>query len=147
MNALYEALKYHLWNDGDVADLISDRVYPAGETPSNARLPFIVYSKPSSNQVRHQGGSSGLAQTVIRLNCWGLTARSAAEVRDAAFASLDEFTGSFGDPSDPLDVRLIVFEDEASDTDAPVDNTETGRFLETLDATVWHEVPVTPASS
>ena len=145
--ALYEALAYQLQNDAGVSALVGTRIYPAGTTPSNAASPYMTYGKTLTDPVRHQQGASNLTMTIVSINCWGMTPQSAVAVADAVYAALDEFAGDMGDPAAPLPVRLILIDQQSNDTTPPIDNTESGRFVETLELSVWHENQTTPAGS
>ena len=107
-----------------LAAQIGQRVYPTGQLPQNATLPYVSYQRYATTRIRHQGGRSGIAQASFQFDCIAETHLAAVQVADALFDALDEFKGAIGDGT--VSVVHCVADDERADWDSPVDATATG---------------------
>lgn len=67
-NALYSILS----NDAAVIALVSTRIYPM-QAPQGAALPYIAYSRDSTDHVEVLGGSHGLARAMVSIESFATT--------------------------------------------------------------------------
>lgn len=138
MSDIMAAFHNHLRDDAGVAALVSTRIYE-GIAPANAALPRVTLNRISSpSRSAHQGGSGGLVQARIQIDCWG--SQGAAEhvsVADAVRDALDGFMQStMGD--DVLDVRSVTLDAEWTEYDTPVNADESGIPRVIQEYLVWY---------
>jgi len=135
---LHTAIVYALKNDATVAGLVSTRIYPAGRVEQGAVLPYITIQKIDNLHTNHQSGSSSLAHARFQVDGWASTRVSAFKVYEAVKDVLDNFTGSLGDPSDPVDVKHAILDSDREDFLPPADASGRGAYRASMDFLFWH---------
>lgn len=102
-----------------VSGLVASRVYPV-IAPQNAALPYIVYSRNSTQNVNSASGYSGSAIAQITVSSWAKTYSGAKALADAVRAALNGWRDQGASPK--IDLASIV--DESDDLLAPEDGNE-----------------------
>jgi len=138
MASIKAALYYHLTNAATVTALVASRVYPMGNVPTSAALPYVSFTAITTGHEHHQTGPSALANPIIQIDAWAATDLSAWNVADAIRQSMDSTRGSFGDPADSATVRGLILQDERDEYISPSNSSEAGVFRRSMDFTIWH---------
>jgi hypothetical protein len=100
-NLLEYQLRLFLLNDGDVAALVADRVFPA-PAPQNSVMPLITLQRISTDRDYVLEGRTGLAGALIQIDCWADapeyagTYGTAKHVADTVRLKLESYFGYMG---------------------------------------------------
>lgn len=132
------ALYTYLVNNTAVSALVSSRVYPAGNVPTSASMPYITYQRIDNVHERHMEGSAGLAHPRYQLNIVADTELEAHGVVEAVRGALDSFRGELGEGSNMATVRGAFLEDDRDLPQTPTDATEAGPHGVAMDFIIWH---------
>jgi len=124
-----ELLLAALLGDAALGALVDDRVAWLMRDPDwKGRVPVVVLHRISGATDYHHDGPSGLAETLVQADCWGLDYSAAKHVawavRDVAYGLLTA----------PLQI-FVLSEADDFDTGDPADQT---LFRTRLDLRVWH---------
>lgn len=140
MATIQSSLRYHLVNTAAISTLISTRAYAVGEVPESVGTSdYIAWQIVTDALQKHQGGSAGLRELLLRLHCISTTERGASVLADAVRDSLTaQGRGAFGDPATPTTVRAMYEEITTSDYEPPTDASQRGMHSTPVDFTVWY---------
>lgn len=103
-------LTNRLKRNSAVRTLISSRVYPV-VAPSDASLPYLVYSRNSTEFINSSDGYTGSAIANITISSWASTYIGAKALADAVRAALDGWRDHGLSPK--IDLASIVNESDA----------------------------------
>ena len=123
-----------------VTDLVSTRIYPAGEAPKTITYPYVTYQRISNRHERHTQGGAALAAPRYEINCWAQSNLDAEAVADAIREAMNDFRGAFGS----VQSRGCFLESDDSDIEPPDDGSHVSKHVTRLDFTIWHTETATP---
>ena len=95
MPKLEDALYAYLSNDGNVAALVDDRIYPV-RLPEGTTLPAIAWQRVSAQRTYtfdSFANTSAYVQARVQFSCWAETAMEAFETGEAVLHALSGYTG------------------------------------------------------
>ncbi len=149
MSVINEPLRAHLLGDSSITDKVAQRVVAVGadlDLIQDAVFPYISFQRISSQRDKHLGGSSGVVNTRMQVNCWALTAAEAEDIGELVRLRLDDFRGTMTGTNDTLTVRRAVLEDDDDEPDAIGDASEGSRFRRRMDFVIIHTESLTTVS-
>lgn len=138
MVSIQGALFHYLTNNTGVKALVKSRVYPAGDVPSSATLPYVVYQKLGDEHQITQCAASNVAAARFQIDGYAASALTADAVYNALRAALDGYYGEMGATGATVHVERIFLESDNADFIPPSDASERGPHRVSLDVTVWH---------
>ena len=128
-----------------ITDLIGTPIqfYPL-QSPENATRPFMVYSLLNRDRDQSQGGESGLARTVVQIDCQADNYSDARAMEEALRAVFRRFYHRYFDTtnSDSTFVQSAEVTDAGDQDTPPSFQDETGVFHSVVDLELWYEEPV-----
>lgn len=78
-----------------ISDLVSDRVYPAGEAPHSPTLPYVVYERIATEPQSGIGGDfGGLERVDVAVDCFADLFDDAVAIAEAVCDAVDAETGA-----------------------------------------------------
>lgn len=126
-------LRSFLLGDGDIAALVSTRIYPEF-IPQNRPVPAIVYQRILKETPYHLGGQGTLVAPRIQLSCWADDPDTRATLAELVRNRISGYQGNLGGLSPLGETEGIIIVNELHDHES-----ETGRFRALLDVKVWHQ--------
>ena len=111
-----------------VAAICGTRGYPDA-LPINETLPAYTYAIVSDNSEHHMGGFAALAQARIQFDCFALTRKAANELGTAIRKAIQGERGTWGGEH----VRTCHKENEFTRYEPPLDGSDAGRYVKTID--------------
>lgn len=139
MSAAFEqALYYKLANTTGITNLVSTRIYPVGEAPSNATYPLIVWQRVGAVHQRHMVAANGLAHERYQFDAYGETALVVQQIADAMRAALEMYTGNMGESGSTVNVSRVFLENDAASYEPPESGGDKGYWRVRMDYTFWH---------
>lgn len=112
-------LTNRLQNNAAVTALVVRRVYPVA-APQDAALPFIVYSRQSTEFVNNAEGYPGTGIAHVSVVSWGSTYQEAKSLADVVRAALNGWRDQGLNPK--IDLSSII--DEADTILSPEEGSE-----------------------
>lgn len=109
----------------------SAAVYPAGNVPQNAVLPYLTYQLISEPREHAMGADPGIRQPRFQVSVWATGSTEARDIAVQVEAALSRFHGT---------VAGVLIQDvlKENETDLGRDAT-TLDYQRALDFVVWHE--------
>lgn len=106
--ALFEKLKSAAGTSVGVGTTLDPKRIYAMRAPQNAKEPFIIYQRVSSERWRHLQGPSGMVQAMMQIDFYHATYNGARDLALAMEAALDGFRGTvaYGGDSPQATVRF-----------------------------------------
>ncbi len=135
---LQPALFYQLSHDGTIIGLVSTRIYPAGDVPTGAKLPYITYQRIDAIHERHMTGGCNWVHARYQLDCWAMKPRDADEVFEAVKVALDNFRGIMGAGATVATIDGCFLESDSSGVEPPEDATQRGTARVSADFVIWY---------
>ena len=95
-------MRAHIAGTAGVIAAIGARLFP-DVAPSNAAVPYAVYTVTDENRNRHLRDESGFRRTTVEFRCHGATRSSAMSAAQAIIDSIGSgFTGTWATKTVPL---------------------------------------------
>jgi len=107
--------------DEGVLALVSTRIYPL-TAPQEAEMPFVVYTRVSSNRLYSLTGYSNLEYPRMQVDCYGVTYSEMKLLSEAVIAALRSSTTFGTEQDDPQE----MFEED-------------GTFRVSIDFAIWNQ--------
>lgn len=133
------ALYTHLRDDAGVSAIVGTRIYPMNAPPA-AVLPYVTFQVIALDDLRHMTGVVGVAETLMQLDSWGVSAGVARSLKEAIRTALHGFSGPMGDEA--LDVRSSTLRTARDDFERPAGGGTVGLYRVSQDFAIWHSVSV-----
>lgn len=132
--AVEKAIRSLLVDDGAVAALVADRVYPVRRKQGSA-LPAVVYQQITGVRDHTFAGPSGFVASRFQITCWAETYSGADVLADAVRPVLDGYAGTI----ESVVIQAIHLHDEADMPALVPDNEELNFHGKRLDFMVWYD--------
>ena len=131
------AIRQELVDDTAVAALAVARVYPQ-MAAQGAALPYLVYSRISTDRPRHLLSAAGITSARVQVDCYASTYSGAKTLADKVRLCLDGLRATtIGSGSSTLFVRHIALDSERDGFDNPIDGSQLGTHRIIQDFIVW----------
>ncbi len=134
-------LRTLLLNENTVKTLVGDRIFvnriPQRRVKDVRNQEHIVITQISSDENNSLDGTSELRFLDFDIDCKGPTSAKAEAVSAAVRAKIKDYTGTAGSQT----IAAVLFSGEADDFEPPTDDSDKGRYVETLDVQIQY-VPV-----
>lgn len=123
-----------LANEATINTLVGSRVY-VGNAPQNAEYPYILLTQMDSDEMGSlDATTSNLRSVTFDIDCKALRSLTATTLGDAVRVFLDDYTGAAGSET----IRAVVMNSENDGYEPPVDGSEIGTYVVTLDVDVFY---------
>ncbi len=127
----------HLAGESDVTDIVGSKLYLSGSVPQNTAAPYLTVQRISTNHHDASGGSTGLTNGRLQIDCYQLNPELAKTLKDAVKLRLKNVrrpTGIAGSA-----VKTIIPLDERDIFDVDESGNYIGQPGVSLDFSVWFE--------
>ena len=121
-------LRTKLASESSVTDLVGDRIRPDALV-QNDTLPAIAYVESTSIHEHGLAGVEGTVTGTVEVGCFDSKRIGANNLAEKVRLALDCFRGSVGSDY----VKSILLTDRTKEYDIPVDGSDAGRYVVTLD--------------
>lgn len=129
-------IKSLLEDNGNITDLVGDRIYPL-DGDEGAVEPYIVWQIISAPRDHTMDGVLSLVKARIQITCWANDYLTAANIKETVRVALDNFS-DFNDPSiADVIIQRIHYEDENDIMDFTAGVDESKRFGKQMDFFIW----------
>lgn len=132
--AVEKAIRSILVDDGTVAGLVGNRIYPLVR-PDGTGSPAITYQQISGFRDHVMTGPSGFVESRFQLNCWADTYAEADALADAVRSAVDGYSGT----KESVVIQGIHLVDEGDAIVLQADNESLNERGKRLDITVWFD--------
>jgi hypothetical protein len=132
--ALEKAIRSLLVDDGSVAALVGNRVYPVQRKQGSA-LPAVVYQQITGVRDHTFAGASGFVASRYQITCWAETYGGADALADAVRAVMDGYAGT----KESVVIQCIHLQDEGDMPALVADNESLNFHGKRLDFMVWYD--------
>jgi hypothetical protein len=137
MTTLKEALYTYLTGRSAVVAALGTRIYPE-IAPTEALMPYCVYTQSGEAPVYHMGGAAGIAQASMRLDVFAETEPTRTQVAETVQGALEVWVQ--GRPLiGSVSVRFVGIETMEDAFVPPSDGSERGVYQRGLDCTIWYK--------
>lgn len=92
VGSIEEALIYLLWNNTDLTEAVSLKVYPS-IIPQNGVLPCLTYQQISGIREQKLDGALGFVTSRFQINCWSKTYAESSQVAELVRLALESQNG------------------------------------------------------
>jgi hypothetical protein len=127
------AIRKVLVDNAAVSALVSTRIYPMFNVPSNAKLPYITFRRNAGQHVHHMQGASGRVFAQVDVYCFALTDSLMRDLGTKVRKALDGYNGAVTVGSDSVTIDLCFLENETDDIAAPQDGSNSPIFIRLLE--------------
>lgn len=134
VDTIEKAIFSILSNDGDVAGLVSARIYP-NVISRLGTVPAITYQQTEGERDHVMDGASGLVDARFDIVCWTTTSDESRTLANFVRIAINAFNGTVGTVRIPA-VFLDVEKDELANTP---DVRGLRRYSKRLTFTVWYK--------
>lgn len=143
MTLLLEALDAKLRTITDLTAFVGNRIFgnrapqwtPAIQKAYSGPLPMLVYQDSTVEQHRHLEGSDGSAQIAVTFDIFAATYLQAKQVAEILRVNFDTFRGSLSG----MAISEMTLESMNDFYDQPIDGSDVGANVVSMDFFVWHE--------
>lgn len=138
VEALKKAIYAHATADAGVSALVGTGVFPEGDVPANAPLPYVASKLVSNVPVEHLGGSSTLSRARWQFTARAETSLLAAQIGDALRAAFNRTAGTLGAGASTVTVDDVLVQLEMEEPLDPEDASGRGPFGYIIDFAFWY---------
>lgn len=123
-----------LTGESSVSAICGDRVY-VNRAPEKAALPNVIITQISAeHNTTLDGLSNNLRFVDFDIDCRAERSVTAESLAHAIRTFIDDYSGTAGEES----IGAVIINDESDSYDSPVDGSDVGVYLVTLDVTVQY---------
>ncbi len=134
MASIQGALRTRLTGDATVSQLVSTRVFPVGQIPQKAVLPWVTHQRISGGNILSLDGPNDTKNIRMQVNCVAETYAEAVVLADAVKSSLNGWERAYSDPN----VSSCMMDSENDDFDTPVVDNEQAVNRIMQDYSLWY---------
>ena len=128
-----------------ITALVSERVMPVNEVPTQPIYPLITYQLIGRTRPYHLRGSGGHARAHFQLNAWAETSAAVETLADALREALNNLDHTiFGYGEETIFANEIFIDEESDGFATPADASLVGRHRRSMDLIIRYEESATP---
>jgi len=133
MADLLKGYRTYLLTKTPVTDLVGTRIY-FGNLPQDPTFPAVVLHLILRDTERHLTNASGLARSVVQVDCHAETHDAAEDLSEQVRLVTEFYRGAWGVET----IRRSIVGDVADLSEHPRDGSQLFVHIRSMDVTTWH---------
>ncbi len=121
------------------AAIVGTRIYPHYDKSAAKILPFIVYSRISSDHQRHMSAGSGLVSPRIQLDIYSESYTEVKAIADSVRAALHTYSDTVTIGADSVTLQSVSLDAQHDDFDQPRSGKRSAYYRVIQDYIIWHD--------